>query len=96
MFWSDRSWHKCYNDWIQWKKAREELTDRHIRTGVNPTTQLTRASTQDSLKEDIEVEHTLDVFYAEMILWKLGSKKEGTGAEIYPPEVYRNAKEEVP
>ena len=65
---------KYYNDRIQWEeKAREELTDPCIRTGVDPATQLTRASTPASMKEDTEVEHA---FYAEMILWKLGVGKE--------------------
>ena len=57
-------------------KAREELTDQCIKTGVNPATQLTRAGTPASLKEDIEVEHALDVFYADMTFWKLGVGKE--------------------
>ena len=60
----------------QEQKAREELTEWHIQTGVNPATQLTRAGTPASLKEDIEVEHALDAFYVEMILWKLRVRKE--------------------
>ena len=68
---------KYYNDQIQWEgKGREELTDWCIKTGVDPATQLTKAGTLASLKEDIEVEHTLDAFYAEMILWKLGVGRE--------------------
>ena len=87
---------KYYNDWIQCgEKAREELTDRHIRTGVDPATQLTKAGTPASLKEDIEVEHALDVFYADDLV-ETWSKKGGTGAGIRLPEVDRNAKEEVP
>ena len=54
----------------------EELTDWHIKAGVDPATQLTRACTPASLKEDIEVKHALDAFYAEMILWKLGVGRE--------------------
>ena len=78
---------------IQWEeeKARQELTDQHIKTGVDPATHLITAGTPASLKEDIEVEHALDAFYAEMILWK-----GGTGAGIRLPEVHRNAKQEVP
>ena len=69
--------NKYCNNQIQWEeKARAELTDWCIRTGIDPATQLTRAGTPASLKEDIEVEHALDVFYAEMILWKLGVGKE--------------------
>ena len=61
--------YKSFNNQIQWEeKAREELTDWHIKTGVNPATQLTRAGKPASLKEDTEVEHALDAFYAEMIL----------------------------
>ena len=68
---------KHNNDRIQWEeKAREELTDWRIRTGVDLATKLTRAGTPASLKEDIEVEHALDAFYVEMILWKLGVGKE--------------------
>ena len=49
---------KYYNSQMQWEeKARDELTDQHIRTGVDPATQLTRAGTPASLKEDKEVEH---------------------------------------
>ena len=63
---------KYFNDHSQWEeKAREELADRHIKTGVDPATQLMRSSTPASLKEDIEVEHALDALYVEMILWKL-------------------------
>ena len=61
--------NKYYNDHSQWEeKAREELADHHIKTGVDPATQLTRLGTPASLREDIEVEHALDAFYAEMIL----------------------------
>ena len=68
---------KYHNNQIQWEeKAREELTDWHIKTGVNSATQLTRAGTPAFLEENIEVEHALDAFYAEMILWKLGVGKE--------------------
>ena len=68
---------KYCNDWMQWEeKAREELTEQHIQTGVNPATQLTRASTPASLKKGKEVKHALDAFYVEMILWKLGIGKE--------------------
>ena len=64
---------KYYNDQTQWEeKAREELTARHIQTGADPATQLTKASTPASLKEDMEVQHPLVAFYAEMVLWKLG------------------------
>ena len=87
---------KYYNDQTQWEeKAKEELTDWHIKTGVDPATQLTRAGTPASLKEDIEVEHALDAFYAEMTLWKLGSRKGGAAAGLCLPEVHRNAKEEM-
>ena len=64
------------NQTQQEEKAREKLTNRHIKTGVNPVTQLTKAGTPASLKEDIEVENSLSVFYAEMILWKLGVGRE--------------------
>ena len=68
---------KNYTDQIQQEeKAREELTDWCIKTGVDPATQLTIAGTPAYLKADIEVEHSLDVFYADMILWKLGVGKE--------------------
>ena len=68
---------KYYNDHSQWKeKAREELADHCIKTGVDPATQLMRSSTPASLKEDIEVEHALDAFYTEMILWNLGIGRE--------------------
>ena len=64
---------KYYNDCSQWEeKAREELADHHIKTGVDPATQLMRSGTPTSLKEDIEVEHALDAFYTEMILGNLG------------------------
>ena len=46
------------------------------KTGVDPATQLMRSGTLASLKEDIEVEHALDAFYAEMILWNLGVGRE--------------------
>ena len=63
---------KYYNDHAQWEeKAREELADHHIKTGVDPATQLMRSNTPASLKEDIEVEHALDAFYTVMILWNL-------------------------
>ena len=68
---------KYYNDHSQWEeKAKEELADHHIKTGVDPATQLMRSSTPVSLKEDIEVEHALDAFYAEMILWNPGVGRE--------------------
>ena len=35
-----------------------------------------RSGTPASLKEDIEMEHALDAFYAEMILWNLGVGRE--------------------
>ena len=35
-----------------------------------------RSGTPASLKEDIDVEHALDAFYAEMILWNLGVGRE--------------------
>ena len=51
---------KYYNDCSQWEeKAREELADHHIKTGVDPATQLMRSGTPVSLKEDIEVEHLM-------------------------------------
>ena len=55
---------------------QEELADRHIKTGVDPATQLSRSGTPASLKEEVEVEHALDAFYAEMILWNLGVGRE--------------------
>ena len=62
---------------IQWEeKAREELADHCFKTKVDPATQLMRSDTPASLKEDIEVEHALEVFYAEMILWNLGVGRE--------------------
>ena len=68
---------KYYNDCPQWEeKAREELADCCIKTGVDPATQLTRSGTPAFLKEDIEVEHALDAFYPEMILWKIGVGRE--------------------
>ena len=54
---------KYYNDHPQWEeKAREELADHRIKTGIDPATQLTRSGTPASLKEDIEVEHALALF----------------------------------
>ena len=68
---------KYYNNHSQWEeKAREELADHHIKTGVDPAIQLTRSGTPDSLKEDIEVGHVLDAFHVEMILWNLGVGRE--------------------
>ena len=68
---------KYYNNHSQWEeKAREELADCCIKTGVDPATQLMRSSTPPSLKEDKEMEHALDAFYAEMILWNLGVGRE--------------------
>ena len=68
---------KYYNNCSQWEeKVKEELADHHIKTGVDPATQLMRSGTPASLKEDIEVEHVLDAFYAEMILWNLGVGRE--------------------
>ena len=67
---------KYYNDRPQWEKAREELADHHIKTGVDLATQLTRFGTPASLKEDIEMEHALDAFYTEMFLWNLGVGRE--------------------
>ena len=68
---------KYYNDHSQWEeKTREELADHRIKTGVDPATQLMSPGTPDSLIEDIEVEHTLNAFYAEMILWNLGVGRE--------------------
>ena len=65
-----------YNDHSWQEKAREELADCHIKTGVDPATQLTRSGTPASLKEDIEVEHALHAFCAEIILWNLGVGRE--------------------
>ena len=68
---------KYYNEQPQWEeKAREELADHHIKTGVDPATQLMSSGLPALLKEDIEVEHVLDAFYAEMILWNLGVGRE--------------------
>ena len=68
---------KYYNDCSQQEqKAREELADHCIKTGVDPATQLARSGTPASLKDVIEVEHALDAFYAEMILWNLGVGRE--------------------
>ena len=64
---------KYFSDHPQWEeRAKEEPTQHHIRTGIDPTMQLTRAGLPASLKENIEVEHALDAFYAEMILWEWG------------------------
>ena len=66
-----------YNDRPQREeKAREELADCCIKTGVDPATQLMSSGLPASLKENIEVEHALDAFYAEMILWNLGVRRE--------------------
>ena len=48
----------------------------HIKTGVDPATQLMSSGLPASLKEDIEVEHALDAFYPEMILWNPGVGRE--------------------
>ena len=53
-----------------------ELADHHIKTRVNPATQLMESGEPASLKEDIEIEHVLDAFYVKMILWQLGIGKE--------------------
>ena len=60
----------------QEEKAKVELADHHIKTRVNPATQLMESGEPTSLKEDIEIEHALNAFYAEMILWQLGIGKE--------------------
>ena len=52
------------------------MADRCIKTGVNPATQLMESGKLASLKEDIDVEHTLNAFYVEMVLWQLGIGKE--------------------
>ena len=54
-----------------------------------------RAGTPASLKEDIEVEHTLDAFYAEMILWNLGVGKEAQVLGYACLKCYRDVKGEV-
>ena len=66
----------------QEQKDKVELADHHIKTGVNPATQLMESGELASLKEDIEIEHTLDAFYAEMILWQLGIGKEAQGTLV--------------
>ena len=53
-----------------------ELDDCCVKTGVNPATQLMESGKPASLKEDIEIEHALNAFYAVMILWQLGICKE--------------------
>ena len=68
---------KYYKRHPQWEeKAREELADCRIKTGVDPATQLSRFSTPASLIEDIELELVLNAFYTEMILWNLGVGRE--------------------
>ena len=68
---------KYYNDQPQQEeKAREELADHCIKTGVDPAIQLMRSGIPASLKEDVEGEHALYAFYAEMILWNLGVVRE--------------------
>ena len=87
---------KCYNDHLQWEeKAWEELADHHIKTGVDPATQLMRSGTPASLKEEKEVEHALDAFYTEMILWNLGVGREAQVLVICLFEVYRNVEVKV-
>ena len=81
---------KYYNDHSQLEeKAREELADHHIKTRVDPGTQLMRSGTLASLKEDIEVEHALDFVEPR-------GRQRGTGVVICLLEVYRNVEEEMP
>ena len=60
----------------QEEKDKVELADCHIKTGVNPATQLLESGELASLKENIEIEHALNAFHMEMILWQLGIGKE--------------------
>ena len=88
---------KYYNNQIQWEeKAREELTDWHIRTGVDPATQLTRTSYTSFPERRYRGGAHPGCVLCRDDLVETWSRKGGTGTGIHLPEVYRNAKEEVP